>query len=48
MLVQKPRYPIFVSIADTFNQVVHVAAPLLDNPENTDYDLHFLNPSVEG
>ncbi|KAL6805025.1 hypothetical protein GGI42DRAFT_323413 [Trichoderma sp. SZMC 28013] len=31
-----------------FDHVVHVAAPLLDNPENTDYDQHFLNPSVEG
>ncbi|KAL7940145.1 hypothetical protein V8C42DRAFT_338423 [Trichoderma barbatum] len=31
-----------------FDHVVHVAAPLLDNPKNTDYDQHFLKPSVEG
>ncbi|KAK3329374.1 hypothetical protein B0H66DRAFT_21086 [Apodospora peruviana] len=31
-----------------FDHVVHVAAPLLDNPANTDYDKHFLQPSVEG
>ncbi|EHK21639.1 uncharacterized protein TRIVIDRAFT_52826 [Trichoderma virens Gv29-8] len=35
-------------LADTLKQVVHVAAPLLDNPGNTDYDQHFLTPSVEG
>ncbi|KFY11879.1 hypothetical protein V492_04209 [Pseudogymnoascus sp. VKM F-4246] len=38
---------IFEEIRD-FNHVVHVAAPLLDNPENTDYDRHYLKPSVEG
>ncbi|KAB5549794.1 hypothetical protein GE09DRAFT_184868 [Coniochaeta sp. 2T2.1] len=31
-----------------FDHVVHVAAPLLDNPANTDYDRDFLKPSVEG
>ncbi|ORX99878.1 hypothetical protein BCR34DRAFT_606460 [Clohesyomyces aquaticus] len=31
-----------------FDYIVHVAAPLLDNPENTDYDIHFLKPSVDG
>jgi hypothetical protein len=29
-------------------QVVHVAAPLVDNPANTDFDRDFLHPSVEG
>jgi len=28
--------------------MVHVAAPLLDNPANTDYDRDFLKPSVDG
>jgi hypothetical protein len=28
--------------------VVHVAAPLLDNPANVDLDKFFLNPSVKG
>jgi nucleoside-diphosphate-sugar epimerase len=28
--------------------VVHVAAPLLDNPKNVDFDKHFLEPSVKG
>lgn len=32
----------------TTSQIVHVAAPLLDNPENTDFDRDFLRPSVEG
>ena len=31
-----------------FNHVVHVAAPLLDGPSNTDYDRDFLRPSVDG
>lgn len=31
-----------------FDYIVHVAAPLLDNPANTDYDEHYLRPSVEG
>jgi nucleoside-diphosphate-sugar epimerase len=29
-------------------QVIHVAAPLIDNSANTDYDRDFLRPSVEG
>jgi nucleoside-diphosphate-sugar epimerase len=38
---------------DTFknkdiNYVMHVAAPLLDDPRNTDYERDFLRPSVEG
>ncbi|KAF2467418.1 NAD(P)-binding protein [Lindgomyces ingoldianus] len=28
-----------------FDYIVHIAAPLLDNPEHTDYDTHFLKPS---
>ncbi|KAK5655308.1 hypothetical protein OQA88_5875 [Cercophora sp. LCS_1] len=32
----------------SFDHIVHVAAPLLDNPANTDYDLHYLKPTVEG
>ena len=28
--------------------VVHVAAPLLDNPRNVDYERDFLRPAVEG
>ena len=28
--------------------VVHVAAPLLDNPENVDFEKFFLEPSVKG
>jgi nucleoside-diphosphate-sugar epimerase len=31
-----------------FDFVVHAAAPLLDNPENTDFEKHFLRPSVQG
>jgi nucleoside-diphosphate-sugar epimerase len=31
-----------------FDYVVHVAAPLLDNPKNTDYVRDFATPSVEG
>ena len=27
---------------------MHVAAPLLDNPKNIDFDRHFLEPSVKG
>lgn len=29
-------------------QVAHIAAPLVDNPGNTDYDRDFLKPAVEG
>jgi len=29
------------------DKIVHVAAPLVDNPE-TDYDRYFLKPNVEG
>jgi nucleoside-diphosphate-sugar epimerase len=32
----------------SFDHIVHVAAPLLDNPANTDYDRDFLKPSVDG
>jgi len=28
--------------------VAHIAAPLLDNPENVDFDKFFLEPSVKG
>jgi hypothetical protein len=31
-----------------FDYVVHVAAPLLDNPANVDFDKFFLDPSVKG
>jgi hypothetical protein len=31
-----------------FDYVVHVAAPLLDDPENVDFDKFFLEPSVKG
>ena len=31
-----------------FDHVVHTAAPLLDDPRNTDFDKHFLQPSVDG
>jgi nucleoside-diphosphate-sugar epimerase len=31
-----------------FDHIIHVAAPLLDNAANTDYDRDFLRPSVEG
>jgi len=34
--------------SNDFTHVVHVAAPLLDGPGNTDYDRDFLRPSVEG
>jgi nucleoside-diphosphate-sugar epimerase len=34
--------------AQEFDYIVHVAAPLLDNPANTDFDRDFLRPSVEG
>ncbi|TLD27650.1 NAD(P)-binding protein [Venturia nashicola] len=34
--------------ARKFDYIFHVAAPLLDNPANVDYDEHFLRPSVEG
>ena len=31
-----------------FDYVVHSAAPLLDDPQNTDFDEHYLRPSVSG
>ncbi|KAK1757082.1 hypothetical protein QBC47DRAFT_378375 [Echria macrotheca] len=31
-----------------FDHIVHVAAPLLDAPGNTDYDRDFLKPTVDG
>jgi len=31
-----------------FDYVVHVAAPLLDNPANVEFDKFFLEPSVKG
>ena len=31
-----------------FDFVVHTAAPLLDDPGNTDFEEHFLKPSVNG
>jgi hypothetical protein len=31
-----------------FDYVVHTAAPLLDDPRNTDYDRDFFDPSVKG
>jgi nucleoside-diphosphate-sugar epimerase len=31
-----------------FDYVVHSAAPLLDDPRNTDFDEHYLRPSVSG
>ena len=31
-----------------FDYVVHTAAPLLDNPANTDFERDFLKPSVSG
>ena len=31
-----------------FDFVVHTAAPLLDDPGNTDFVKHFLGPSVDG
>jgi nucleoside-diphosphate-sugar epimerase len=34
--------------AQSFDYIIHVAAPLLDNPANTDYDRDYLRPSVEG
>jgi nucleoside-diphosphate-sugar epimerase len=34
--------------SNTFDYIIHVAAPLLDNPANTDFDRDFLRPSVEG
>jgi nucleoside-diphosphate-sugar epimerase len=34
--------------SNNFDHIVHIAAPLLDNPANTDYDRDFLRPSVEG
>ncbi|KAK3897993.1 hypothetical protein C8A05DRAFT_47566 [Staphylotrichum tortipilum] len=32
----------------SFDHVVHVAAPLLDNPANTDYERDYLRPTVDG
>lgn len=29
-------------------QIVHVAAPMVDDQRNTDYDQNFLRPAVEG
>lgn len=31
-----------------FDYVVHVAAPVLDNPQNTDFERDFVIPSVRG
>lgn len=31
-----------------FDYVIHTAAPLLDDPRNTDFDENFLKPSVSG
>jgi nucleoside-diphosphate-sugar epimerase len=31
-----------------FDYVIHTAAPLLDNPRNTDFDRDFLEPAVKG
>jgi nucleoside-diphosphate-sugar epimerase len=31
-----------------FDYVIHTAAPLLDDPKNTDFDKDFLAPSVKG
>lgn len=31
-----------------FDYVVHVAAPVLDNPKNTDYERDFAEPSIKG
>lgn len=33
---------------EDFDYVVHTAAPLLDDPANTDFEKHFLRPSVQG
>ena len=33
---------------EDFDYVVHTAAPLLDDPANTDFEQHFLRPSVQG
>lgn len=35
-------------VAVLTKQIIHVAAPLLDNPANTDYERDFLKPSVDG
>lgn len=37
-----------IDILTTGKKIIHVAAPLLDNPANTDYDRDFLKPSVDG
>jgi nucleoside-diphosphate-sugar epimerase len=31
-----------------FDYVMHVAAPMVDNPKSTDYERDFLRPGVEG
>lgn len=31
-----------------FDYVVHVAAPVLDNPKNTDFERDFAKPSIRG
>ena len=31
-----------------FDYVVHVAAPVLDNPQNTDFERDFVIPSIRG
>jgi nucleoside-diphosphate-sugar epimerase len=31
-----------------FDYVIHVAAPMVDDPRSTNYELHFLQPAVEG
>lgn len=31
-----------------FDYVVHVAAPVLDNPKNTDFERDFAEPSIKG
>jgi nucleoside-diphosphate-sugar epimerase len=33
---------------EEFDYVVHTAAPLLDDPANTDFEKDFLRPSVQG
>jgi len=43
-----PHHEIIFSVLTRCWQIVHVAAPLLDNPAHTDYDRDFLKPSVDG
>ena len=33
---------------NNFDYVVHVAAPVLDNPKNTDFERDFAEPSIKG